>query len=61
MYDQIAFASKPERFEFTGRAGVFNFNEVVFRNDDATQYEPLMQSAYAFSQRLASKRSRARS
>ena len=56
VYDQIAFASKPERFEFTGRAGVFNFNEVVFRDDDVAQYEPLMQSAYAFSQRLASKK-----
>jgi endonuclease/exonuclease/phosphatase family metal-dependent hydrolase len=39
-YDQIAYLSRPDRFEATGAAGVFDFYEIVFRRDDEALYRP---------------------
>ncbi|SHK40947.1 Endonuclease/Exonuclease/phosphatase family protein [Shimia gijangensis] len=45
-YDQIAFKSKPKRFETTGQAGVFDFFNVVYTNDDEAIYAQAMGPAY---------------
>ena len=39
-YDQIAFRHRPERFEHTGRAGVFNYYAHVFTDEDRPIYRP---------------------
>jgi len=39
-YDQIAFRHRPERFEHTGRAGVFDYYPHVFTGDDRPAYRP---------------------
>jgi hypothetical protein len=44
-YDQIAFITRPSRFGTTGNAGVFNFYEYVFRDQDEAEYRPLMGEA----------------
>lgn len=46
FYDQIAFNVKPNQFETTGKAGVFNYYDVVFTDADETTYIPLMGDAY---------------
>ncbi|MDN4642345.1 hypothetical protein QCD70_19040, partial [Agreia sp. PsM10] len=46
FYDQIAFKIKPNRFETTGKAGVFNFYEVVFTEQDEELYIPAMGDRY---------------
>lgn len=46
FYDQIAFKVIPDQFETTGKAGVFNYYEVVFTDEDETVYVPLMGEAY---------------
>ena len=46
FYDQIAFKVIPGKFETTGKAGVFNYYEVVFTDADETTYIPLMGEAY---------------
>jgi endonuclease/exonuclease/phosphatase family metal-dependent hydrolase len=38
-YDQIAFRTQPGRLDFTGNAGVFNFFETVFTEDDIEIYK----------------------
>ena len=37
-YDQIAFRHRPERFEHTNRAGVFDYYKHVFTSDDRDVY-----------------------
>ena len=37
-YDQIAYRARPDRFEATGLAGVFDYFEVVFTRDDEPLY-----------------------
>jgi endonuclease/exonuclease/phosphatase family metal-dependent hydrolase len=57
-YDQIALRDPAERhgrFETTGRAGVFDVFECVYRLDDETDYAPQMGAAY-----LATKEGRER-
>lgn len=43
-YDQIALRPKPHRLDLTGRAGVFDFYEVVYREADADIYGPFTTS-----------------
>ncbi len=38
FYDQIAFKVKPNRFEPTGKAGIFNYYQWVFREQDELEY-----------------------
>lgn len=47
FYDQIAFKVKPNRFETTGKAGIFNFYELVFTEGDEAVYAPLIGKGYA--------------
>jgi endonuclease/exonuclease/phosphatase family metal-dependent hydrolase len=46
FYDQIAFKVRDDRFETAGQAGIFNFFDVVFRDEDEETYIPLMGDAY---------------
>lgn len=46
FYDQIAFMVRENRFETTGKAGVFDFFETVYRKEDESVYEPDMGDAY---------------
>lgn len=46
FYDQIAFNVKPNEFETTGKAGIFNYYDVVFTEADENTYIPLMGDAY---------------
>ncbi|MFT4155247.1 hypothetical protein [Parafilimonas sp.] len=46
FYDQIAFKVRPDKFEATGNAGVFNYYEVVFTEGDEALYVPMMGEAY---------------
>ncbi|MBO9593350.1 MAG: endonuclease/exonuclease/phosphatase family protein [Niabella sp.] len=46
FYDQIAFKTRPGLFETTGRAGVFDYYNTVFRPEDETEYIPEMGDAY---------------
>ncbi|MDX1666591.1 MAG: hypothetical protein R3350_05165, partial [Saprospiraceae bacterium] len=48
FYDQIAFRVRKDRFGTTGQAGVFNFFEVVFREEDEEIYIPYMGESYHF-------------
>ncbi len=43
-YDQIAIMSRPDRFQLTDKAGVFDFYEHVFRDDQADAYKALMKA-----------------
>lgn len=45
-YDQIAFRIRKDRFETTGKAGVFNFYKTVFREEDEQVFAPYMGEAY---------------
>ena len=45
-YDQIAFQIREGRFGFTGKAGVFDFYETVFREEDEALYVPYMGDRY---------------
>lgn len=45
-YDQIAFRVREDRFGKTGKAGVFDFYETVFRPEDEPIYAPIMGKAY---------------
>ena len=45
-YDQIAFRVREDRFGATGRAGVFNYYETVFGEEDESLYAPYMGEAY---------------
>ena len=46
FYDQIAFKVRPGRFETTGKAGVFDYYDVVFRAEDEAEYIAEMGDAY---------------
>ncbi len=43
-YDQIAFWPKKRKIEFTGKAGVYNFFDVVYKDDEQETYIPEMNS-----------------
>lgn len=45
-YDQIAFRAHPDRLEQTNRAGVFDFFDYVYREQDQAMYIPQMGKAY---------------
>jgi endonuclease/exonuclease/phosphatase family metal-dependent hydrolase len=45
-FDQIAFRVRPERFATTANAGVFNYYETVFRDEDEETYATYMGEAY---------------
>jgi exonuclease III len=45
-YDQIAFRVREDRFGTTGKAGVFNFFETIYREEDEQAYIPEMGNAY---------------
>ncbi len=46
FYDQIAFKVVADEFETTGKAGIFNYYEVVFTEEDESLYVSLMGDAY---------------
>jgi hypothetical protein len=46
FYDQIAFNLPLNDFETTGKAGIFNYYEVVFTEEDESIYIPMMGEAY---------------
>jgi endonuclease/exonuclease/phosphatase family metal-dependent hydrolase len=46
-YDQIAYRSREGRFEATGEAGVFDYYEHVFRNEDEEAYRPAIDAYIA--------------
>lgn len=46
FYDQIAFKVRPDKFGTTGKAGVFNFFDTVFRIEDEEEYIPAMGNDY---------------
>ncbi|WP_223713794.1 hypothetical protein [Niabella beijingensis] len=46
FYDQVAFKVRPGLFETTGKAGVFDYYDVVFRTEDEAEYVPEMGDAY---------------
>lgn len=46
FYDQIAFKVKPQRFEATGRAGVFDYYKYVFKLSEEKVYAKEMGEAY---------------
>ncbi|MBE9586625.1 endonuclease/exonuclease/phosphatase family protein [Mucilaginibacter sp. JRF] len=39
FYDQIAFRVRPNKFETTGKAGVFDFFKSVFKDDETDEHE----------------------
>lgn len=45
-YDQIAFKPKSNRFETTGKAGVFDFFDIVYTDDDEKIYADEIGAAY---------------
>lgn len=45
-YDQIAFRVRENSLEMTGKAGVYNFYNQVFRNEDQGIYEKYMPRSY---------------
>lgn len=46
FYDQIAFKVRPGRFNTTGKAGVFDYYDTVFRAEDEAKYIKDMGEAY---------------
>ncbi len=46
FYDQIAFKVRPNQFDTTGSAGIFNYYEVVFTDEDEALYVQMMGDAY---------------
>lgn len=46
FYDQIAFKVRPDYFETTGKAGVFDYYDVIFRMEDEKEYADAMGQAY---------------
>lgn len=46
IFDQIAFNTRPDRFETTGKAGVFNFFETIYREEDEAEYVEQMGEDY---------------
>ena len=48
FYDQVAFMTNPRRFQFTGKAGVFNYYQVVFTEEDEPVYSDALQKLIDF-------------
>lgn len=46
-FDQIAFLVRPDRFETTGKAGIFNYSHSVFGDGDEAVYVEAMGPDYA--------------
>lgn len=46
-FDQIAFLAREQRFEATGKAGVFNYSKSVFGDDDEALHALQMGQPYA--------------
>lgn len=46
FYDQIAFMPRAKNLESTGRAGVYNYFDVVYRDEDELVYIPEMGDRY---------------
>lgn len=46
IFDQIAFHTRPDRFETSGRAGVFNFFKSIYRPEDQDDYVEQMGDSY---------------
>lgn len=46
FYDQVAFNVKTGAFETTGKAGIFNYYEIVFTDEDEAGYISFMGDAY---------------
>lgn len=46
IFDQIAFHTRPDRFETTGQAGVFNFFKTIYRPEDEADYVEQMGAGY---------------
>ncbi|TDH27806.1 endonuclease/exonuclease/phosphatase [Segetibacter sp. 3557_3] len=46
FYDQIAFKVRPNSFETTGKAGVFDFFECVYKDEDELIYAEEMGKSY---------------
>ena len=46
FYDQIAFKVRPQRFETTGHAGIFDYYQVVYRTEDEAEYADAMGEGY---------------
>ena len=46
FYDQIAFKVRPNQFETTGKAGIFNYYDYVYRLEDESLYVEEMGEAY---------------
>lgn len=59
LYDQIAFKPVSRRFETTGKAGVFNYYQSVYRAEDEETYAGLMSDdcRRAYKDKPAGKRS----
>ncbi len=47
FYDQIALKVREKNLEPTGRAGVFDYFEVVYRDEDFDEYVPAMMNGFA--------------
>jgi endonuclease/exonuclease/phosphatase family metal-dependent hydrolase len=47
FYDQIALRTREKNLEPTGRGGVFDFFEIVYRKDDYADYVPAMMAGRA--------------
>lgn len=43
FYDQIAFMTNPRRFEFSGKAGVLNYNDILYRPEEEDFYQDAME------------------
>ena len=46
FYDQIAFKVRPNNFETTGKAGIFDYYKYVYRLEDEAEYAKEMGDAY---------------
>lgn len=46
FYDQMAFKVRPDKFETSGKAGVFNYYEVIYTPEDELLYEKEMGERY---------------
>ena len=46
FYDQIAFHDREKKFEFSGRAGVFNYYKTILRKEDEAIYATAMGERY---------------
>lgn len=47
FFDQIVYLCRPDRFQETGKAGVFNYSDAVFGDGDEALYAAAMGEKYA--------------